>query len=111
MKFDASRTAAMTEELSKLAVKRVEGLESGEAVGSGSYGSVCVVKVRGCLCIAKRLHPILVKAVSKEESDAMLERFRNECLLLSRLRHPNIVRFIGIHIKGKNVEDLATRLI
>ena len=92
----------MTEDLLKVALKRVEGLDSGESLGSGSYGSVCAVKVRGCPCIAKRLHSILlnVQCVSKKESDAMLERFINECLLLSRLRHPNIVRFVGVHMRG-----------
>ena len=95
----------MTGELSRYALKHVEGLERGllagpgEAVGSGSYGTVCVVKVRGRRYIAKRLHTVLLDEhqVDKVQRDAVMERFRAECLLLSRLRHPNIVRFVGIH--------------
>lgn len=99
----------MMEDLLKFAIKRVEGLESGEAVGAGSYGSVCAVKVHGRPCIAKRLHQILINLqhVDKEQSDAALERFISECNILSRLRHPNIVRFVGIYLKGMFVHHFV----
>ena len=61
-------------------------------------------------CIAKRLHDILANrqvAVSGAAGGATIrERFRTECLLLSRIRHPNIVQFLGVHY-GSNSSDLT----
>ena len=46
-------------------------------------------------------------AVSGANSgDTIRERFRTECLLLSRIRHPNIVQFLGVHY-GPNSSDLT----
>ena len=76
--------------------------------GQGAYGVVFKVKVRGVPCIAKRVHNILVnqKRVSKEERDSLLKKFRNECIVLSKLRHPNIVHFVGVHY-GVDKDDLS----
>ena len=76
--------------------------------GQGAYGVVFKVRVRGVPCIAKRVHDILVnqKRVSKEERDSLLKKFRNECIVLSKLRHPNIVHFVGVHY-GADTNDLS----
>lgn len=91
------------EELSRYIIDELEGLEEGVRKGSGSFGSVYKVRVNGMPCIAKRLHDILDhrQATSASPGSAtratIQERFRNECLLLSRIRHPNIVQFLGVH--------------
>ena len=56
-------------------------------------------KVEGTTCIAKRLHDILVSVgrEDRKQYDASVGRFQQECLLLSRVRHPNIVQFMGVH--------------
>ena len=63
---------------------------------SGAYGVVFQVTMNGLPCMAKRLHAILVKDIAKENHSNIEKRFRDECLLLSQLHHPNIVRFIGV---------------
>ncbi len=74
----------------------------GDCEGTGSYGSIHTVDLNGISCIAKRVHDILlgqgrVERVSLEDKKSAYEKFYNECVLLSRMRHPNIVQFIGVH--------------
>ena len=101
-----SRTP-MKDELAPFNIKKIEGLDSRQSKGSGSFGSVYQVTVNGYPCIAKRLHNILVgQRVSDEERQSIRRRFRDECILLSQLRHPNVVQFIGVHC-GESKDDLT----
>ena len=79
--------------------------------GRGCYGAVYEVRVNGLPCIAKRLHDILVRrgyheAVREEDAKALVIRFREECRLLSSLRHPNVVQFMGVHF-GRDEADIS----
>ena len=74
--------------------------------GSGAYGVVYQVSVNGMPCIAKRLHAILTREVSRQEKDSVQAKFHNECIMLSKLQHPNIVHFVGVCC-GKTVEELS----
>ena len=86
----------------------VVGLEEEDTRGSGSYGAVYAVTVRGVGRIAKRLHSILVGAdVNQSEKQGIRERFLNECLLLSKLDHPNVVKFIGVHFNPQDRSDVT----
>ena len=106
MAMDSRRS--QKDDLAPFCVKNVEGLDLKQSKGSGSYGSVYQVTVNGFPCIAKRLHDILVgpQHVNPEERLAISSRFREECMLLSQLRHPNIVQFIGVHF-GRSKNDLT----
>ena len=89
----------------EISVKGLENIVSAEARGTGSYGSVYEVEAHGLPCIAKCIHPILIRYeqqmqgarrdVAKEKA-TIRQRFYEECLLLSKLRHPNIVQFMGV---------------
>ena len=37
----------------------------------------------------------------------MRERFLNECLLLSKLDHPNVVKFVGVHFNPQDRSDVT----
>ncbi|XP_064386501.1 uncharacterized protein LOC135335026 isoform X2 [Halichondria panicea] len=76
--------------------------ELGEQQGSGSYGSVYRIQLNGISCIAKRLHDILLgqggeEGVNLDDKRALYVKFYHECVLLSRIRHPNIVQFMGVY--------------
>ena len=97
----------------ELASHKVQSFKrlAADQVGSGSYGSVHVIEVNGIPCIAKRLHNILLgrggmEDVGDQQRQPLLEKFQRECFLLSRLRHPNIVQFMGVHY-GRNHSDLT----
>ena len=97
---------ATPDELAPFVLCDVRGLDSGEKKGSGAYGAVYEVSVKGMSCIAKRIHDILVnQEVSQRERESVQQQFRQECVILSKLKHPNIVHFVGVHY-GRAPGDL-----
>ena len=97
---------ASDDDLTPFVLENVKGLDSGEKKGSGAYGAVYEVTVNGITCIAKRLHDILVTKVSPRERASVQRKFIAECVLLSKLRHPNVVHFVGVHY-GRSENDLS----
>ena len=96
-----AKSSSAEDELSSRMLEDVEGLEEAAKreeryVGCGSYGYVFKVKVRGMECIAKKLHIVYMNQsnVSVKERKSIFAKFRDECIMLSKLRHPNIVQFI-----------------
>ena len=73
----------------------------GSTIGDGSYASSVVpLSFRGLKCAGKRpFHTTLYDSASLQERERMLERFQEECQLLNRLKHPNIVQFLGVHFE------------
>ena len=77
--------------------------------GAGSYGYVFQVTVGGVQRIAKKLHSNFTdpSQVSAIERESITSKFRDECVILSKLRHPNIVQFIGVHYGRRGKADLT----
>ena len=48
--------------------------------------------------MGKEIHSLLYEEAAPEERDDMLQRFEEECELLGRLHHPNVVQFLGVHV-------------
>ena len=69
--------------------------QTGKTLGEGSYGCVEELRVNGLICAGKRIYETLVDT-ENEGADRMIEKYYEECQLLSNLRHPNIVQFLGI---------------
>ena len=64
------------------------------SLGVGSYGAVYRAKCDQLVCAAKVLHPILF--LTRDPSAyRIVERFQREIDFLSRLRHPNIIQYLG----------------
>ena len=83
-------------------IHTLEGLDERKVVGGGAYGAVYEVMMNGTPCIAKKVHDILVGQgghvqVGRDGVEAIREKFRSECILLSKLKHPNIVQFLGVY--------------
>ena len=63
---------------------------TGTRIGGGAYGRVDEVAFP-VAAAAKTIHPILQGGLSKAASE-----FVRECQLMSTLRHPNVVQFLGV---------------
>ena len=63
-------------------------------LGHGSYATVLELEYMGLKCAGKKIHELLL-----EQGDASytVRRFEEECHLLSQVRHPNIVQFLGVY--------------
>ncbi len=72
---------------------------TGRRIGGGAYGTVEELDVHGLLCAGKKLHEILVEA-DNQGIPNILRRFVKECSLLSDIRHPHVVHFLGICFLG-----------
>ena len=64
------------------------------SLGHGSYGAVYRAKCDQLVCAAKVLHPILFQT-RDPSAYRIVERFQREIDFLSRLRHPNIIQYLG----------------
>ena len=77
---------------------QLEGVEGpGVEIGRGSYAIVEEYDFQGLSCVGKSIHQSLYDSASTRERETMLERFEGECEILSQLRHPHIVQFLGVH--------------
>ena len=66
-------------------------------LGQGSYGRVFAVDYNGVTCAAKEIHALLIEDVAAEERTRFKQDFLRECLLHSKLYHPNIVKMLGVY--------------
>ena len=86
----------------KLQLDMVQRLECGpvqllkDGLGYGSYGAVYKAKYGDLVCAAKVLDPSLVANLGFG-ADRIIEGFRQQCELLSKFQHPNIVQFLGMY--------------
>ncbi len=74
-------------------VRREEIDITGHEIGRGGWATVSVSEFRGVQVAVKRIHNQIVCRRNKE-------LFRREMQMAARLRHPNLVQFIGTTIEG-----------
>ena len=76
--------------------------EAGEELGYGAYARVVHLRFRELKCAGKRFHRRLYDDSNSDEQRQTEQRWYNECAMLSSLRHPNIVQFLGVHFEEGN---------
>lgn len=69
--------------------------------GHGAYGYVEEVEVCGTICAAKKVHRVLLNN-DNEGVEAFKKKFFSECIIMSRLRHPHIVQFLGVSFPSED---------
>ena len=75
---------------------------TGVRLGSGADATVFEVDWNGTRCAAKRLHEILLEDQSAGGVAKLLRNFEAECLTWSKLRHPSVVQFLGVHMDRRS---------
>ena len=76
----------------KLASSKVH--MTAQVLGQGAYATIYEIKYMGLKCAGKKIHNELVM---DENITYTVQRFEEECKLLSQIQHPNIVQFLGVH--------------
>ena len=76
---------------------RLVGVQvSDKQFGHGSYATVQELEYMGLKCAGKKIHDLLLQ---QGDASYTLRRFEDECRILSQVRHPNIVQFLGVHFQ------------
>ena len=65
-------------------------------LGHGSYATVLELEYMGLKCAGKKIHEVLLR---QGDDSYTVRRFEEECRLLSKVRHPNVVQFLGVHFQ------------
>ena len=76
---------------------------NGRELGRGSYATVLELDYMGLKCAGKKIHSQLL--VQGDASYAFI-RFQEECRLLSQVRHPNIVQFLGVYFQQDEIAPI-----
>ena len=88
------------------AVRREEIELTGPELGVGGWATVTVAKFRGARVAVKRIHNQII-------SRHNIKLFQREMNIAARLRHPNLIQFIGATMEGEMMiimELMATSL-
>ena len=84
-------------------------------LGHGAYATVLELEYLKMKCAGKKIHEMLLgRNKEGEESDDnyVILRFEEECRLLSKIRHSNIVQFLGIFFEdGARVPILVMEFL
>lgn len=84
---------------------RLSGVEkTGKTIGRGSFAQVIELRYRELICAGKELYPVPLPTddLSQDKTLAVLERVKKECDMLSSVKHPNIVQFMGVYFDEGN---------
>jgi len=86
----------------------ITDIQLGRQIGRGANGRILEAKWEGISVAVKEIHAIFINEASEAEFQSFKRSFLRECEQSSRLRHPNIVRFLGIyHPPGVRVPSLV----
>ena len=82
--------------------------ETGRELGTGSYAAVVEVHYKGLQCAGKKVHCVLYE----QGAGNLISHVEEACRLLSQLRHPHIVQFMGIYFESEtNMPVLVTEFL
>ena len=98
----------LREELQQFLLPKVR--LTGRRLGAGAYGSVEEVVIPGALCAAKKIHEVFLdrSQIPEEDIEKASRQFITECRLMSTMRHPHIVQFLGVFfLEGSRLPALV----
>ena len=106
-----ARFLEASEALRHLKIPLSQITRTGVDLGKGSYGKVFEVDYSGKLSAAKEIHSLLLELATGERAVKIKDDFLRECHLWSTLRHPNVVKFLGIYYPSSDESGLPIMLL
>ena len=97
---------AFNDGFENLVLKGVTIFTSDE-LGRGAYGRVYKVKYCETVCAAKEIHSILIEGVGRVEMQRTVQSFLRECQQCSKLRHPNVIQFLGVYYPTDDASEMT----
>ena len=71
-------------------------------LGNRSDATLFEVNWYATVCAAKRLHEILLEVQLAGGVAKLISNFEAECLTWSKVRHPGVVQFLGVHMDRRS---------
>ena len=108
------RSSNMDRALAALRESNLESIEcTGKVIGRGSYAVVLEMCYYGLRCAGKKFSTDLCgQSVGEQRVGDTIRRFAEESSLLSQLRHPNIVQFLGVYFqRGTSIPVLVMEFL
>ena len=93
-------------DIEQLLVK--EATYHGNLVGSGHFGAVFEGEYYGTPCAAKTIQTSLVEKLTSDELESFKDQYIQLCSKYNKLRHPNVVQFLGICMNTQPVKDTTS---
>lgn len=94
----------MATSFAEISAYKLSGVQvKDKELGHGSYATVLELDYMGIKCAGKRVHHLFLR---DEEITTITQRFAEECHLLSRIRHPNIVQFLGVYFQEGEIAPI-----
>ena len=69
----------------------------GRTLGVGAFGTVVEIQIDGTMYAGKTIHSALLNA-GVQGTRNIIDKFVTECRLMSEVKHPNIIQFMGLCI-------------
>ena len=86
-----------------LVLKQITEIDR-EELGRGTYGRVYAVNYLGKICAAKEIQlKIYTNLVRKVGQVKIQESVIQACIQYSKLRHPNVIQFLGVYYSTRSV--------
>ena len=93
-------------ERSQLRELAINNVVHGSVLGKGANGKIFKGTWEGAPCAIKEIHSIFAELASEEEFTLFKAAFIEECRRSIRLRHPNIVQFLGVYFRPQEAANL-----
>ena len=81
-----------------------DAVELGQ-IERGAYSSIVKVRWQGTEFSGKKLHDLPLR-LEKKKGEEILTRLKKHCDLVSNLRHPNIVQYIGVCLSSADAAPI-----